>query len=325
MTSEDFIVNVKTKYGNQRTRDGQLISDLDDKELLKKMLDRYPGERENIEDVDEYLGEGELTEAPAKTDVQATLDTAKKGLFARIGDRFGEMATKAQGIEESNFNPASKFLQSAGAGAGFLGDVVLEGAKAITPDFIEEGISSGIQKIAQTEPVQKAAEAYGGFKEENPELAGNIEAGLSIAGVVPAGKVVGAGAKAVGKATEKALPVIDKATEGMRQAKIVKQKAEVDDAVGRIIQGTPEDIAKAKNALSNIDTDGLKTYDELNTRINERVGVLSSKMDEMLDEQAPSPLSSTELANRIEVNGKTVFQTPVQDALKEGLARRNLK
>ena len=56
-TSEEFILDVKTKAGDQRTKDGRLIRDIDDKELMKKMLERYPGERENIVDIDDIIGQ----------------------------------------------------------------------------------------------------------------------------------------------------------------------------------------------------------------------------------------------------------------------------
>lgn len=288
MTSEDFLTNVRTQYGNQRTRDGRLVSDIEDKELMQKMLDRYPGERDNIEDIDTYLSEDELTDAPAKTDVQTRLDETKKGLFARIGDRFNDMTTKAQEVDESGFNPASKFLQTAGAGAEFITGSAIEGAKSLTPEFIEkpvtEAISKGAEAIAGTPVAQKIGEKYGEFSEAHPELAGNIEAVGSIAEVLPVGKAVGTVGNVAKKAGEK---VLEKPLSAIAEAKRLKDEAEKLEYVtpkpteltpteyekalsrGRISPKTNTETAKynlsdsektiAKKYINTIDKDPVKT------------------------------------------------------------------
>jgi hypothetical protein len=176
-TSEEFIVDVKTKAGDQRTRDGQLIRDMDDKELMKRMLERYPGERENIVDIDEYLGEEvkALPEPPPKSDVQQRLDEVKKSpsflerqknkLTDFIGDTVdtvkdvaGTVMEGAKDIGETwqrdDINPVQKVAATLGeAGstvAEGVGEVTIGAGKAMVNQDAEDAVGALTQKLATT-------------------------------------------------------------------------------------------------------------------------------------------------------------------------------
>lgn len=172
-TSQEFITEVKTRSGEQRTRDGLLIRDMDDKELMKRMMERYPGERENIVDIDEYLGDNKLGDVPEKTDAQKRLDAVAKspGFLERIKNRtvesFGDVVDTAKEVgstigegfsdigkiaARSDINPVQKFAASAGEIGGTaseaIGEAVIGAGKVLLPQQAEDAIKKYTQEIA---------------------------------------------------------------------------------------------------------------------------------------------------------------------------------
>lgn len=81
MSPEEYILDFKSKYGEQTTRDGRFIRDLDDRELLTKVLQRYPGERVNIVGVDEYLSPEEKKTLPPQTDLMKKMEEVVGSIF----------------------------------------------------------------------------------------------------------------------------------------------------------------------------------------------------------------------------------------------------
>lgn len=194
MSPQEYIDNVKNKFGTQSTKDGQLVRDMNDFELLDRLLKRYPGDRDKIESVqlDEYYQMYDPTKKPPEPPPKSTIQKKMDELTGGIAARFKERQSKSMDIETSGLNPLSQGLQQVGQAAGLVGDVAFEGIKAITPEPIKEAVGGAVGAIAGTEPVQQGVEMYGEFKEANPEFAGNIEAVGNIASVVPG---IGAGAK----------------------------------------------------------------------------------------------------------------------------------
>lgn len=202
MTTQEYIDNFKNRFGNQSSKDGQLIRDMNDFEVLDRALKRYPGDREEIDEVDldlyyeMYDPSKKPPPPPPKTGLQKKLDQLTGG----IAERFKERQSKSMQIEGSDFGLPSQILQQAGQGAGFIGDVGFEAVKALTPEPVQEAVGGAVEAVAGSAPVQGAMEAYGGFKEANPELAGNIEAVGNLATVIPGVAVVGKTAQLGGRA-----------------------------------------------------------------------------------------------------------------------------
>lgn len=318
MLAQDFIGEVKTKNGDQRSRDGRLVRDIPDRELLQKMLDRYPGERSNIEDLDDYLDEDELTPAPPETDVQKQLDTAKKSLFSRISDRSSEFMEKIVENKESDANPFRKKLRELGNTAGFVGDVAMEGIKTIPG--AETAIEKTGEVITEIPGVKPGMEKYQEFAEKHPEASKDLGAIFDIASLIPIGK----GAKVGLEATETGLKTvgnkIDDVSTKRAEARALRDEADVEESVGRIVQGKPEDIERARKALSKVDTEGVKTYEDLNTRMDEKLRVLRNKVDTELEGDT-NVYNKFKLArkNEIEIDGKKkeVFDNPTISAIDE--------
>lgn len=225
MTTQEYIDNFKNRFGNQSSKDGQLIRDMNDFEVLDRALKRYPGDREEIDEVDldmyyqTYDPSKKPPPPPPKTGVQKKIDELTGGIKTAFETRrkaqeeaLGKSIDGEQGI-------ASGFLQAAGQGAGFIGDVGFEAIKAVTPEPVQEAVGGAVEAVAGTAPVQGAMEAYSGFKEENPELAGNIEAVGNIASVIPGVGVAGKGAQLGAKAAKEGVEtVVDAAKTGLNTA-----------------------------------------------------------------------------------------------------------
>jgi len=214
MKTQEYIDNFKNKFGNQSSKDGQLIRDMNDFEVLDRALKRYPGDREEIDEVDldmyyqTYDPSKKPPPPPPKTGVQKKIDELIGGIKTAFETRrkaqeeaLGKSIDGEQGI-------ASGFLQAAGQGAGFIGDVGFEAIKAVTPEPVQEFVGGAVGAVAGSEPVQCAMEAYSGFKEENPLLAGNIEAVGNIASVIPGVGVAGKGAQLGAKAAKEGVETV---------------------------------------------------------------------------------------------------------------------
>lgn len=366
-TSQEFIDEIKSTKGEQRTKDGRLIRDIDDRELMKKMLERYPGERDNIVDIDDYLGEEAKTipAGPAKSDIQQRFDAVKKSpsflerVKNRVVDTVGDVTetaknlggTISQGftdikdtVNRTDINPIQKVTASLGQAASTvsegIGETTIGVGKALLSQKEEDTIQKLTQdiagRIAETDTVQsissKAKDWYNNLDTDNKlivDSAGGMASFMSDVLGFGAGKQsVKQGINAVDTAIDVAKPVVkdafesgvktvDNALEPRRQAKIVQRKADIEDAVGRIIQGKPEDVAAAERAFKTVDTKGVKTYKELKDVMKDDVTTLSEKLDSLLETESPTPLKAEQLAQYIKVGDKTISQSPVQTALKE--------
>lgn len=120
----------------------------------------------------------------------------KENVAESLRNRWGavEQAADLYGGNEQTLAESS--LQTVGAGAGLLGDVVVSGLGAITPAAIKDPLKQAVSSVMQTKPAQQIVQGVQQFATEHPRAARNIGAGLNIASVVPAVRGAGIGAKA---------------------------------------------------------------------------------------------------------------------------------
>lgn len=275
------------------------------------------------------------------------VSTAKEmgGDFLETAQNIGTTISEgAQNIQEiagnKDFNIAQKSMGVLGSlfgtGARTIGDVTMGAGKmALTQDAedqLKSFVQEKVQGIAETETVKKVADWYGNLTPENKlivDSAGGFASLVSeIVGAGTASKAVAPMKEGVETAIGTAVDVtkagikkVDDLSIANNARRVAKQEAKVDDAVARIIQGSPEDIAKAKKALSEIDTDGVKTYEDLNTRMDESLETLRKKVDAEL-EADPTVYTKFKLARKNEVKGvdgniKIVYDNPVISAIDE--------
>lgn len=185
MNPSDYAIEIKKKWGDTLTSDGTAIKDLDEKELIRRMVTRYPAERAKIQGLDEYLDANlspeEKKTIPPKTQLMQRLDN----VVSLFKDRSANVAAHRKATEEKKQSLASGLFQSGGEAAGFVGDLGFEALKAITPDAIKQPIKEAAGAVAGTEEVQGVMADYEKWKAENPELAENLEAAVNIASLIP--------------------------------------------------------------------------------------------------------------------------------------------
>lgn len=73
MSPDEYVLSIKEKFGDKVSRDGVPIRDMNDRDLLKKMITRYPGDRQKIVGLEEYLSVDEIPPDAPKTEVERQL------------------------------------------------------------------------------------------------------------------------------------------------------------------------------------------------------------------------------------------------------------
>ncbi len=199
MSPDEYIVDIKERFGDQSTKDGLLIRDLEDRDLLKRMLARYPGDRDKIIGIETLLSEDEMPATLPPTKTQSQLEQLTGGI-ARAFEQRRKNTQESRALTEAGDQTLVEGLgQAFGQGAGFIGDIGFEFIKSIVKPEVKDKIKGGIEAITSNDLVQGAAQKYQEFAEANPRAAKNLEATFNIATIIPG---VGYGTKAVVKGVE---------------------------------------------------------------------------------------------------------------------------
>ena len=120
MTAQEYIDNFKNRFGNQTSKDGQLIRDMNDFEVLDRALRRYPGDRDEIDEIDleAYYDTYDPSRKPPppapKTGVQKRIDELTGGLAAAIKARRQAQEEALGRSIEGKQSLGSGLLQAAG-------------------------------------------------------------------------------------------------------------------------------------------------------------------------------------------------------------------
>jgi len=320
MSPQEYIDAAKNKFGEQSTKDGQLVRDMNDFELLDRLMKKYPGDREKMDSV--QLGEYYQTydpskkppEPPPKTGLQKKLDQLTGG----IAERFKERQNKSMDIEMSDMGLPSQILQQVGQGAGlaldiggeglkFAGNLVEAGGETLTEKIGRRGeeiISSApAQAILGSEPVQGAVGAYEGLPEETK---GNIEAVGNIAEFIPAGAIAGKAAK------EGAEAVVDTAQTGARVARetvenaFTPTEAVVDKYIADSFSKAVKPSVAGKNTLGQSDRYQGQALDAVKTIADNKDNLKFVTPDG--DEIVGLPTNLRQFAESIDQTKKSIYE-----------------
>lgn len=232
------------------------------------------------------------------------------GQLAKYGDagksfqetlaKYAEM--KANGtIQEEQYNKLVENLENSAKDAfGYTGPSF----KQVAADVIKSGISTlggaeirGATVLATAAKTAALGAAYGAADAttEDKSLKDTIiQSALSgsIAGAIPIiGKGIGS---AAGKLSGRNTP---------------------EEALGEILQGKTKDLKPGQKALSIIDTDGIKTYEDGVTKLDESIAQLSRHVDDVLSkDKTITPLSEL-VSSAKTASGKIVKTNFVERAL----------
>lgn len=222
--------------------------------------------------------------------------------------------------------------------------------KQFTTQEQEEAIEASVGKVVQSgmeayegtqlqQDVNKLVASYNQIKETHPELVGAGENVAQILGTALEAFGIGKGStygvKAIDAATDvikKTAPkiqegaeiaarqageVVDATLQARRASQLVVQEEKVQTAVGRILQAgdNPRAVEQATRALTDIDTTGIRTYDDLNNRLTDRITALSKAVDERLaaDNTLYRP---DQLAKTTKVGNEVIREDSVMNAIR---------
>ena len=323
MTQEEFAQLIRNKYPKGIAHDGIPYAEMDDEELTNRVLEKHPAYKSKVETkgaVGEFVSGvkesfrergGVIREQFKKGESSGALGTGKVGASGILGP-LGQRET----------------LRTLGAAAGIVGDVEMEALKLIAPKFVEDLVAAGGEKIAQTKAVQGFTRKYSELKEKHPEAMQDIEDVINIASVIPELKAAESAIKGTAKAGKTISRVTGEVLDTRRLRRVARASDEIDDVVGKIVQGKTRDISRAKKALSTIDTTGVKTYSELGEKIDDGIEALARKVDDKLDEAGEGMLlKPNDVIEKTKIGGrrlrdekgkflsKTVKQNFVEDSL----------
>lgn len=220
MTKQELAQTIKAKYPQYQN--------IDDAVLVDKILAKYP----------EYQ-------------TRITEPTKESPLIVR-----GQQLKKTvQDTASGKINPASAGLQTLGAVAGGVGDLLYAGLKTVLPRATG-ALEKGIGKVASTDTAQVIAQKYSEWATKNPEISKDLESALNIAALLPVGKAgqLGAkgleqGVKVTGQAMEVAKPALGTSLRAVGTLGEKTGKAVVSASIPPVEQAGKILAYKAKNPI----------------------------------------------------------------------------
>lgn len=236
-----------------------------------------------------------------------SIEKPKTGLVEGIKSDFKSRVEKATQAQEKSISGeqslGSGALQTVGQGAGFVGDILMQGLKAVTPQAVEDVAAKGVQKIAETKPVQDVATRYSDWANKNPEASANLEATLNLASILPVGKGITKGGEAITSGVKKTGNVIADVTQNASKypkqifEKVSESVTPLDPKVKNILQTTSLDkfdeiVNTGKAAMEN---PRLPTpFETTGEKLAESAKQLKTKLQEVGKQKAAiiEPLSS---------------------------------
>lgn len=285
----------------------------------------------------------------SQTELQSYLDAGKASLGAKYNpaELIQDLVNKNVEIEGLNAPPKQRsFLSNVGKGIVDYGTApaeaavggILKGIGAVTGmDFagmdevktLPENLSRSADVARVAVPIAAGIATGGASIPVSAAVSGAAGAGSSLlaSGLEAAAGEEQTGKGAIGEAVTTGLTsaAIDAATMGLfKLAKpLLKAKGAADlsgdlsKTVGKVTQGSSDDIAKATKAIKTLDTSGVKTYDDLTSVIDSRLNSIRAAQDEVLrTAQDIKPVSSF---TRTVGQGKNAVQTNPVAAALDGL------
>lgn len=248
MNPQDYALDIKTRFGDTPTADGRMIRDLDDRELVQKMVTKYPSERYKIQGIDEFLTpeEQKLLPPESKEDKKTNAFMKRVGDVVRgigdftggnkIGESIGTLAAAGGRALQGDFDGAGNILDTQVPVSELIGSYT----KAATTPIALATPAGGIARAAATGAAASGAFAAGDALEDGKsigEVASDGLKGAALGGALGgAAGVIGKGVQAAGKAGYKlAIPL------SAREAKMMqgyKARAPFWERVKGVLSGS---------------------------------------------------------------------------------------
>jgi len=246
-----------------------------------------------------------LLAKPAARFAEAVGRTGVLGKNIKTGYEAMSDEGKGQDIFGMNIEKQKGFDQ--GGGKQIAGDALKSasylygGGKAAS--VVGGGVMQGVKQGAKIGAIGGATYGAGEEMQKTESTLGSIAKATAVGGAI--GTVAGG---ALGGATQGIV--------GAVAQRAARRQAKVENAVNRLIRGTPDDVAKARKVISELDVEGVQSGSDLAERVREKIVTLSNKADEVFaTNKAAKKLNK--LTVTTEVNGQKVVHNYVEDSLDQ--------
>ena len=236
-------------------------------------------------EADGYFG---VTERPSYLQrVKEGVSSTLKGLGSDLVQQ-ADVASSKQSLGDKVKAVARGGLRTVGATA----------RAALTPVMEAPGIKQATEFVGNKIASTGVGKKIGELAQKNPELAKDVQDVVDVAGLF--------GGKAVTKPIKKS---VSNATKSVRTSvknisptrivgeveNVVKNSRKIIDppppkpaeAMGQILQGKSGDVSEGFKALRKVDTTGVKTYNDLFSKVGDSIKDLSRQVDATLDNTTP--------------------------------------
>lgn len=167
----------------------------------------------------------------------------EKGFVDTVKESAGKRIEDAKHSVSGEVNPLSAGLQFFGAGAGMINDVIGAAINKVAPDLTKK-VGEVAQGVMNSEPAKKVISSYEDFKAKHPEAAKDLESATNILSLLPTGKAVEVGSKAVKTGADIAGDAA--------KSTIVKS--------GKVLEKSGEEVYKTAIPLSKSEAGLVQTY-----------------------------------------------------------------
>ncbi len=197
---------------------------------------------------------------PNPSTVTQPVQQPEPTLGQEIKNRVGDLTKAVADTTTGKINPISGVIQTAGAVAGGIGDVVNKGLELIPGvKKVEELLGKGVGKLANTSAGQSVINSIAEWSKKHPELSADIGAGFNIATAIPI-------LRGLGAVKNIALDSVSTALKGIAEKGAVKDLTEVASrTVGgrKMLKASPDSIKTLvkERALPEIENGRYATKD----------------------------------------------------------------
>ena len=239
-----------------------------------------------------------------------------------VASTIGEMGAMGSAGTNAAYEPFRPIVESLVNAFNFLNS---DEMKAKFPRSPEAEARSQETMQKNNEMKQQIAAQIKQFSDEHPNVAASVKGAAQIAelaGTVVSLKptldlgenaVIGIGKTGVqGAQTGKGL--YESAVAPLKTRAAQRASEELDDVVGKILQGKAEDIPQGRQAFSSVDLKGVKTYQDIDDVMSGRIEAIAGKQNTILD-QYQSKVLLKDMTKISKAGSQTVKMNPVKDAM----------
>lgn len=221
-------------------------------------------------------------------------------------------------------------LQVVGKGADTTFGGIYDAASAIPGvrylgDKAEEAIAGGIEKAAKTEKGKKFLAGATELVEENPETARNLQAGISVASVIPGVKAITKGVETAAKGAEIAVKATKAGTGFLKKAAVAGtdaagEKLAKSDLGKKIVDKDLQMTKEYNDRILNLDANSRRLEKSYTTKGEKPAGQILAERGIKIGSEA-EPTSGRILANTDDAIDTIADELRVKGKIKSALLK----